>query len=182
MILKAYIVQLPDKGSNEFQVRIPYFEGNTNREVIYSALLCNQPGEYDGYKVGDCVWVGFEDTRLNVPIILGKLYVEKEEEIASSHTVNNLNVTGSITLPADTKIGGYSTVDIFKNAQKESETGTLSDLDYEEICDIKDKLSYVTVDTFPYSEEQEAYCKIWYPYTEVDYDIAKSWVDIYMEI
>lgn len=159
MILKAYIVQLPDEGSNEYQVRIPYFEGNTNREVIYSALLCNQPGEYDGYKVGDCVFVGFEDTRLNVPIILGKLYTEKED-VASSHTVSNLNVTGSITLPADTKIGGYSTVDIFKNAQKESNTGDLSNLEYEEIGDIVSKLSYEIVDYSPYDPAQEKYCKV----------------------
>lgn len=172
MTLKAFIVGLPENGSNEFQVRIPYFEGNSNRQVIYSALLCNQPGEYGGYKIGDCVFICFEDTKLDVPIILGKLYTEEDKEVPSSHTVSNLNVTGTINLPANTTIGGYSTVDIFKNYQKESNNGSLdiSNLDYDVIGDFNSGWDYDIVRLWEYRKEQEEYCKISYILDDVSYD------------
>ena len=74
MIIKSYIKALPNQGSNVYKVRVPFLEDNTNREMIFDALLCSPPGEYYGYKVGDCVYVEFEDDKLNIPVILGKLY------------------------------------------------------------------------------------------------------------
>ena len=85
-------------------------EDNTNNRMIFNALLCNQPGCYEGYSVGDCVFVAFENNKMNTPIILGKLYVEPIK-VPNYNLVNNLVVTDSVTLPEDTKIGNYSTKD-----------------------------------------------------------------------
>lgn len=114
MILKSYIKKLPSTGSNTYKVRIPFLEDNTNHEMVFDALLCTPPGEYYGYNVGDCVYVEFEDDKLNIPVILGKLYIEPEDEVSSYHVVNELNVTGNVTLPENTKIGNYSALDFFK--------------------------------------------------------------------
>ena len=81
MIFKAFIKELP-KNDNKYVVRVPALEDNTTREMVLSALLCNQPGEYAGYKVGDVVFVEFENNKLDVPIILGKLYTGIEKESA----------------------------------------------------------------------------------------------------
>lgn len=114
MILKAYIKDVPVGNENAYKVRIPFLEDNTNHEMVFKALLCTPPGEYYGYEIGDCVYVEFEDDKLNVPVILGKLYIGPEDEVSSYHVVNNLNVTGNVTLPDTTKIGDYSAIDFFK--------------------------------------------------------------------
>lgn len=114
MILKAFITKLPDSGDNRFKVRVPFLEDNTTNEMVFDALLCNQPGEYNGYKIGDCVFVSFENEKLNTAIILGKLYIEDDMNVSNYHVVNELNVTTKVTLPEDTKIGGYSADDIFQ--------------------------------------------------------------------
>lgn len=117
MILKAYIAELPKRDDNIFKVRIPFMEDNTTNEMIFNALLCNQPGEYKGYRVGDCVFVSFENEKLDVAIILGKLYVNEDMDQPTYHVVNELNVTSKVTLPDDTSIGGYSASDFFKMYQ-----------------------------------------------------------------
>lgn len=113
MIIKSYIKALPDYGSNVYKVRVPFLEDNTNREMVFDALLCSHPGEYYGYKVGDCVYVEFEDDKLNIPVILGKLYIGTENESTTYHVVNELNVTGHVTLPPNTQIGDYNAADFF---------------------------------------------------------------------
>ena len=73
MVFKAIIKSLP-KDNNKYLVRIPPLEDNTTKEMILPALLCNQPGEYGNYKVGDVVFVEFENNKLDVPVIIGRLY------------------------------------------------------------------------------------------------------------
>lgn len=118
MILKAFITELPYGDENIFKVRIPFLEDNTTNEMIFDALLCNQPGEYSGYNVGDCVFVSFENEKLNTPIILGKLYVSQDKELPTYHILNELNVTGRATLPENTVIGNYTLSDILNSAQQ----------------------------------------------------------------
>lgn len=117
MILKAYIIELPKKDDNIFKVRIPFMEDNTTNEMVFKALLCNQPGDYKGYRVGDCVFVSFENDKLNTAIILGKLFIEEEEEVPTYRVINELKVTSKISLPNNTTIGGYSANDFFSMQQ-----------------------------------------------------------------
>ena len=119
MIFKAIIKEVPEYNSNKFIIRIPTLEDNTNKEMLFEALLCNQPGEYDGYKVGDVVFASFEDNKLDTPVILGKLYTSVVDDTRGYHKLSNLIVEDSIVLPSNTKIGGYSTEDFFKLYQKE---------------------------------------------------------------
>ena len=114
MILKAYITELPKRDDNIFKVRIPFMEDNTTNEMVFEALLCNQPGEYKGYNVGDCVFVSFENDKLNTAIILGKLFVSEDMELPTYHVLNELRVTSKVSLPENTLIGGYSANDMFK--------------------------------------------------------------------
>ncbi len=130
MILKAFIKELPEQGKNIYKVRIPFMEDNTNHEMVFSALLCNQPGEYNGYKVGDCVYVIFENDKMDVPVIMGKLYTGADEKIENYHVVNNLNVTGTVTLPSNVKIGGYTTNDLFELTQGSNNSSGGASLDY----------------------------------------------------
>lgn len=131
MILKAFIKELPKKDSNVYRVRVPFLEDNTNHEMVFDALLCNQPGEYYGYKVGDCVFVIFENDKMNTPVIMGKLYTYPQEDSTSYHVVNELNITGKVTLPNDTVIGGYSAQDFFKLSQGAGASGGGAALSYE---------------------------------------------------
>ena len=142
MVLKAFVIKLPQSDDNMFKVRIPFLEDNTTNEMVFDALLCNQPGEYNGYNVGDCVFVSFENDKLNTPIILGKLYVNQEGELPTYHILNELNVTSRVTLPENTTIGNYTLGDILNSAQQlgnvtivnqggNSSSTTIGDLKYD---------------------------------------------------
>ena len=62
---KAYITAVPEQGSNTFKVNVPLMSDNVSDEAIFDALLCSTSGSYNDYKVGDCVFVDFEDDKYN---------------------------------------------------------------------------------------------------------------------
>lgn len=112
MITKGYIVGKSTQSSNKYLVRIPIFEsagiGQTNNELNSSVSECtlsHNPGTYEALKPGDCVFVSFEDNRFSQPIILGKLFVNVEEQSSGYQYNTDLKVTHKATLPADTTIG-----------------------------------------------------------------------------
>ena len=124
MVLKGYIIELPEPGDNHFQVRIPFIEDNTGLEIIMTALLCSQPGNYGGYGVGDCVFVTFEgdkhmeDEPVNdVPVIMGKLYLDGIEEVHNNCVLESLTVTDNASLPSSTKFGTHSASELFSLTQ-----------------------------------------------------------------
>lgn len=122
---KAFITKIPEEGSNIFQVRVPLMEDNTQSEALFDALLCNSSNsEFNNYHVGDCVFVDFEDDKYNTAIILGKLFTEQKEESTSYNVVNNLKVTGTATLPDDTKFGDKYSVKDFFSLYQGSGTGS----------------------------------------------------------
>lgn len=110
---KAYIKQVPEEGSNIFKVDIPLMQDNVSEEAVFDALLCSTSGNYNDYKVGDCVFVDFEDDKYNTAIIMGKLYTEVPEENEAYGLFNELKVTGSAILPENTRLGQYTAQDIF---------------------------------------------------------------------
>lgn len=109
MFTKALIVKTPEEGDNHYKVRIPLFEDTTGNEVIYDALSCHPPGVFNGYNEGDCVYVSFEDAKLNIPVIMGRLYTEEQDDYAKG-LFNNLNVTNSANLPMSTTFGGKMSI------------------------------------------------------------------------
>lgn len=113
IVTKAYITSVPETESNIFHVRIPLMEDNTETESEFEAILSTPSGVYKGIEVGDCVIVTFEDDKYDMAIILGKLFTEVPESTQAYGLFNQLEVTGSVTLPEDTKIGRYTPQDIF---------------------------------------------------------------------
>lgn len=112
IMTKGIITQLPAEGDNIFKVEIPLMEDNTTNEAIFNAILCDSPGSYNGYEVGDVVIVHFQDHELNEAIILGKLYTHIPDEEKAYILANSLKVTNSVELPADTRINDFKLGDV----------------------------------------------------------------------
>ena len=61
-MVTAAEIQSIDFTSNSCVVRIPFFETvNTIDPFTLEAKICIPPGIYNGYQVGDTVWVDFID-------------------------------------------------------------------------------------------------------------------------
>lgn len=117
MFTKALIVKTPEPGDNWYKVRIPLFEDTTGTEIIYNALCCHAPGTYGGFNPGDCVYVSFEDAKLNIPVIIGRLYVEEQDDYSKGY-FNNLEVSNSAHLPMSTTFGdGLSISNLYDTVQ-----------------------------------------------------------------
>lgn len=112
ILTKAYITKLPDEGSNIYKVRVPLMEDNTGTEAIFDALLCTSPICYNGYSVGDCVYIHFEDDDYDLPVILGKLFTEIPTTSNAYIIANELNITNTSKLPNDSTLGEYRADDI----------------------------------------------------------------------
>ena len=93
------------------KVRIPIYNkikssvGSTPTEELGEAAICTLPNSRVSARVGDIVYVAFENNNFDTPVILGFLY---KEDVASSLVdikCRNFKSTLSATLPQDTTIG-----------------------------------------------------------------------------
>ena len=106
MITKGIIKSI-DLLGNTCKVHIPFFETAGNDPIIETATVSNTPGSYNGYKVGDVVYVAFEDGSMSTPVVIGKLYLGTEKEKADPRGVSNVEESTAAkkaTLPADSKL------------------------------------------------------------------------------
>ena len=113
MITKAIITELPNK-DNLFKVWIPVFDKNLDNKYISEAVLCYNTSDLSAYNINDVVYVGFEDNYLSKPIILGRLFITKDD-VLRELDCEKLKVNTQATLPMDTKVGNTSLGDIVKN-------------------------------------------------------------------
>lgn len=106
MLTKA-IIQSIDYTKNMCRVRIPLFENasrNTNA-IEADAQLNIVPGIYNSYKTGDIVFIGFEENKMELPVILGKLFVSTAAEASNlkgTLSGNALSITDTAQLPYST--------------------------------------------------------------------------------
>ncbi len=106
-VLTKAIIQSIDYTKNICRVRIPLFENasrNTNM-IEADAQFSIVPGVYNSYKTGDVVFIGFEENKMELPIILGKLFVSSAAEASSyrgSLSGNSLDITDTTKLPYST--------------------------------------------------------------------------------
>jgi hypothetical protein len=106
MLTKA-IIQSIDYTKNLCRVRIPLFE-NASRNVNMieaDAQFSIVPGVYNSYKTGDVVFIGFEENKMELPVILGKLFVSTAAEASScrgSLSGDALTITDTAKLPYST--------------------------------------------------------------------------------
>lgn len=135
MITEAEIQSI-DFNSNSCVVRIPFFETlNTVNKIVIPAKFCTQPGIYNGYKVGDIVWVAFENGMPEGPIVIGKVFKSSNDENANGGNISckNLTVNSTASLPITTKIDGalnkYGTLEAVINnlgtLQESTQTGKI---------------------------------------------------------
>ena len=106
MITKA-IIQSIDYTKNTCRIRIPLFEAaSKNVNMIEAeAQFSIVPGIYNSYKTGDIVFIGFEENKMELPVILGKLFVDVSSEASACRGTlsgNSLIVTETAQLPHST--------------------------------------------------------------------------------
>ena len=106
MLTKA-IIQSIDYTKNMCRVRIPLFENaSRNVNIIEAEAQINiVPGIYNSYKTGDVVFIGFEENKMELPVILGKLFVSASAEAGSYRgnvSGNSLAITDTAQLPYST--------------------------------------------------------------------------------
>ena len=106
MLLKGIIVEY---SGNKYKVRIPTFEAaGSDKQYIVDATLSYSPGNLKGLVIGDVVYVGFENNRIDKPVILGKLATDKEEIPAALFKPQSLEVPGTTSLSENTTIGNIT--------------------------------------------------------------------------
>lgn len=105
MITKA-IIQSINAAGNRCIVRMPLFETAANPNPVTAEALVNvTPGMFNNLEVGDIVFISFEESAIEKPIILGKLFrgAEIEGNIRGGGcVVDTLNVHSSAVIPAST--------------------------------------------------------------------------------
>ena len=106
MVTKGIIKSI-DLLGNTCTVHIPFFETAGNDPIVETATVSNTPGSYNGYRVGDVVYVAFEDGSMSTPVVIGKLYLGTEKEKADPRGVINVEestATKKASLPADSTL------------------------------------------------------------------------------
>lgn len=116
MITKAVIKKLADTKSNYYAVYIPWMRkaNDSEEDATLNATKSYINGVKDDLNVGDIVYVGFEENELGKPIILGKLYTNKEEEVNTASNVKTLLVQDKAILPGNTMIGNIDVNELRK--------------------------------------------------------------------
>ena len=105
MITKGIIIEtintkkLSGLSSNKYKVRIPLFESaGVSTIYVTDACLCYGSQLDLDIKVGDVVFISFEDNELDKPIILGKLYCDKNlQQDSTGYMMTNPDLTDKVS-------------------------------------------------------------------------------------
>lgn len=157
MITKAEILKLPKgtytdsngelKVDNKFEIYVPIFcSAGESRYLptsaaIMKATLCYNPGVDNGYRVGDIVFISFENNEMGQPVILGKLYLNDGSDLTSNINGDELSISSNAKLPINTKIGDISGNDIAKLFRIVANLKNVIDNDYSEANELMDVLN-----------------------------------------
>ena len=95
--------------NNTGTVRVPLFEtSDSNDQVIIDAIFVIPPGIFNGYRPGDIVEVGFENSSLTPAVVLGRLYlganIENQKTPNGTICGDQLRISKYAELPVSTKL------------------------------------------------------------------------------
>lgn len=116
MVTKAIVEQLIDP--YHVRVRIPSIDRtlqsavHTTTEHLNVALVCTLPGCDPNIRVGDVVFISFDDYSENQVVIIGHLYSKYQETPLCNLALQSLNVSDTATLPDNTSIGDVSSDEV----------------------------------------------------------------------
>ncbi len=107
MITKATVEKvLNDK---TYQVRIPIIDkakkSSLTNNILSTAVISSQINCPLNFRVGDIVFVDFEEDNYNKPVILGSLYTGTNTKTKPTVNLNSIKVTDSAILSKSTAIG-----------------------------------------------------------------------------
>lgn len=109
MITKATIKKLNTNENNHCLVFIPFLKkaNDMTDDATLEATFTSISGIENTYKVGDVVYVEFEDNEYSRPVIVGKLYTDKEnaDEITTTIIAKASQITTTSKLPDSTYLG-----------------------------------------------------------------------------
>ena len=107
MVVKGLIKSI-DFNGNTCKVRIPLFESAGNKkEIAIDAIIATQPGIYNSYRENDVVIVAFENNEIDMPVVIGKLYLGAEiegKEPRGAINIEHLKASSPISIPIDTEL------------------------------------------------------------------------------
>ena len=100
------VIKSINRAGNRCQVRIPLFESAASSAVVEAEALVNiMPGFYQNLFVDDVVFVAFEENAIEKPIIIGKLFRNKDIEgntKGGMGILDTLKVRTAATIPPTT--------------------------------------------------------------------------------
>lgn len=103
---------------NKVAVRIPVFDksstsnSRTPTDQLGVASICVLPNCIPNVRVGDLVYVGFENNDVSSPVIIGYMYIDKDYLTKQGLSANSLVVDSSAILPEQTTIGNVTAQEI----------------------------------------------------------------------
>lgn len=145
MLTKAIVKETSKIGSNKYLVYIPLFQlaNQTEQDAMYEATLCSDDCINNSLKVGDVVFVDFEDNRYEKPVIQGKLFTTKEnKEITSQAIFKTLKVNEKVDLNGDVSINGKNYSELFRGLKN-----LLDSSDNISIANVVEQLSQIKEST-----------------------------------
>ena len=116
MITKGIVTEIVD--TYFVKVRLPVYDRVSQASIfvatdeLNTATVCTISNCRPNLRVGDIVFVGFEDNDMCKPIILGCLYGDGVTSSLADITANSLSVAVNTILSEDTTIGETKPTDI----------------------------------------------------------------------
>ena len=116
MITRGIVEKIYDK--NSIAVRIPIFDSSatasdrTPTDSLGVASICTLPNSIPNVRIGDVVYVGFENDDISQPVILGYVYIDSEYSTRQGLSLQSLDVVSSAKLPKETIIGDVSSKEV----------------------------------------------------------------------